>query len=102
MVHTERVVARVKWFNNKHGYGFIATMEDEPRDVFVHHTSLRVSTEQYCYLSEGEYIELDISPNTDQKHKWMSSNVSGIKGGPLMCESRNRTDDRGDRDPQGH
>lgn len=86
-----RVTACVKWFNNKNGYGFASTLgEDETRDVFVHHSSLQVKKEQYRYLVQGEYINLDVSAITDpnSKHKWQSANVTGVFGGPLMCETR--------------
>ena len=90
MGDTERVTARVKWFNNKNGYGFASTLGDNTRDVFVHHTSLKVDKEQYRYLVQGEYVDLDVSAITDSsaKHKWQSANVSGVQGGPLMCETR--------------
>jgi cold shock CspA family protein len=41
-VSTDRFTGRVKWFNNKAGYGFI-TVTDGPKsgsDVFVHHSSI--------------------------------------------------------------
>lgn len=86
----ERVTARVKWFNNKNGYGFASTLGDNVRDVFVHHTSLKVGKEQYRYLVQGEYVDLDVSAITDpnSKHQWQSANVTGVQGGPLMCETR--------------
>ena len=56
----------------------------------MHHTSLKVDKEQYRYLVQGEYVDLDVSPITDSssRHKWQSANVSGVQGGPLMCETR--------------
>ena len=61
-----------------------------PRDVFIHHTSLKVDKEQYRYLVQGEYVDLDISAMKDESssHKWQSSNVTGVQGGMLMCETR--------------
>lgn len=90
MGDTERVTARVKWFNNKNGYGFASTLGENERDVFVHHTSLKVGREQYRYLVQGEYVDLDVSAISDanSKHKWQSTNVTGVHGGPLMCETR--------------
>jgi cold shock CspA family protein len=90
MADSQRVTARVKWFNNKNGYGFASTLGDDVKDVFVHHTSIKVSKEQYRYLIQGEYVDLDLSPITDEKskHKWQSANVTGVQGGPLMCETR--------------
>lgn len=91
MGDSKRVTACVKWFNNKNGYGFASTLgEEEARDVFVHHSSLKVKKEQYRYLVQGEYVDLDVSPITepDSKHQWQSTNVTGVHGGPLMCETR--------------
>ena len=41
---SEQLTGRVKWFNNKAGYGFI-TVTDGSRsgsDIFVHHSSIQV------------------------------------------------------------
>lgn len=43
---------KVKWFNNKKGYGFIAL--DSGQDVFVHHTSILGGG--YKTLNEGEMV----------------------------------------------
>jgi len=87
---TERFTGRVKWFNNKAGYGFI-TVTDGPKsgtDIFVHHSSINVSTQQYKYLVQGEYVEFALSSVSTGDHEIQSSEVSGIKGGKLMCETR--------------
>jgi cold shock CspA family protein len=44
----DRLTGRVKWFNNKAGYGFI-TVTDGSRsgsDIFVHHSSIGVASQQ--------------------------------------------------------
>jgi cold shock CspA family protein len=86
---TERYTGIVKWFNNKTGYGFIQninmTKED---DIFVHHQHLRVEN-QYKYLVQGEYVEY-VKKTLEGKHKHVASDVSGIQGGPLMCETRHK------------
>lgn len=91
---TERSSGRVKWFNNRAGYGFITVSDGERQgeDVFVHHSALNVETEQYKYLIEGEYVGFGwtSTENTDE-HKWQASSVSGVNGGKLMCETRNNT-----------
>ena len=87
----ERLIGRVKWFNNKAGYGFI-TVTDGSRsgsDIFVHHTVIGVSSQQYKYLVQGEYVEFSISATQNSTHDFQASNVCGIKGGKLMCETRN-------------
>ena len=54
----DRVMAsgKVKWFDNKKGFGFIA--QDSGRDVFVHHTSILGTG--YKTLKEGETVQFDL------------------------------------------
>lgn len=86
-----RYNGQVKWFNNKAGYGFI-TMTDgtESHDIFVHHSSLSVSNEQYKYLVQGEYVEFNIARITTENatHEWQATDVTGFNRGFLMCETR--------------
>ena len=98
----EKFTGRVKWFNNKAGYGFI-TVTDGPKsgsDVFVHHSSIKVDSEQYKYLVQGEYIEFALSTVASDKHEVQASEVCGIKGGKLMCETRNETRSAYNRDAE--
>ena len=86
----EHLLGRVKWFNNKAGYGFV-TITDGTRsgtDVFVHHSAINVENQQYKYLVQGEYVEFDLIKIESDKHEWQASRVSGIRGGKLMCETR--------------
>lgn len=53
---------KVKWFDNKKGYGFIA--QDSGEDIFVHHTS--ISGQGYKTLNEGEVVDFEV--------------VQGVKG----------------------
>lgn len=85
-----RMLGKVKWFNNKAGYGFITASEGElkDKDVFVHYSTINVSNPQYKYLVQGEYIEFDLVKSQTDKHEFQATNVSGIKGGSIMCETR--------------
>ena len=86
----DRHMGRVKWFNNKAGYGFItATKDGAETDIFVHHSDVMVVNEQYKYLVQGEYVEFVIISTEEGPHKFKASTVSGINGGKLMCETRN-------------
>ena len=95
--NTARVTGQVKWFNNKTGYGFITARdgEQEGKDIFTHYSSIRVTDSQYKYLVQGEYVELDVIKSTTGQHEYQSGDVSGVKGGSLMCETR-QTNQGGD------
>ena len=96
-----RLTGRVKWFNNKTGFGFITALTEsdsvkKDSDVFVHHSAVKVSQEQYRYLVQGEYVEFVLSKLTASseadaaasKHEFQAVDVSGVKGGKLICETR--------------
>jgi hypothetical protein len=87
---TERLFGRVKWFNNKAGYGFITVTDGSKSgtDIFVHHSAIGVSSQQYKYLVQGEYVELGLSSMENSTHEVQAKDVTGIKGGKLMCETR--------------
>jgi len=92
-VQSDRLVGQVKWFNNKAGYGFITVSDGElaSKDIFIHYSSIRVTNSQYKYLVQGEYVEFTLSKPTGEVHEFQASDVSGIKGGALMCETRRQT-----------
>lgn len=50
---------KVKWFDNKKGYGFIA--QEAGQDVFVHHTSIQ--GDGYKTLQQGEVVNFDLIPS---------------------------------------
>lgn len=88
-----RLTGRVKWFNNKTGFGFITIVggNDEFKDaseIFAHHSAIKVSQEQYRYLVEGEYVEFSVSNTAAGDHKFQAADIRGVKGGKLFCETR--------------
>jgi cold shock protein len=47
---------KVKWFDNKKGFGFI--IQESGQDVFVHHTAIQGSG--FKTLNEGEPVNFDV------------------------------------------
>jgi CspA family cold shock protein len=48
---------KVKWFNEKKGFGFIVP-DDGSEDVFVHHS--KITAEGFRTLKEGQAVEYDL------------------------------------------
>jgi cold shock CspA family protein len=87
----ETLTGTVKWFNNKAGFGFITVCEEgeyKDKDIFIHYSSIRVSNLQYKYLVQGEYVDFTLVKANSDTHEFQAMNVSGVKGGPIMCETR--------------
>ena len=77
-------VGIVKWFNGSKGFGFIRNLQDNS-EIFVHHSNLHVNEDCWKTLIQGEYVEFDIDSATEGRVQ--AKSVTGIKRGPLMCES---------------
>ncbi len=101
---------RVKWFNNKAGYGFITVCKSSAddrvgEDVFVHHSGITVSSEQYKYLVQGEYVDFHLRESDSDAHPFQATDLTGVAGGKLMCETRWETrqarDNSDDQDEDG-
>ena len=86
----------VKWFNMKTGFGFLTVVQGVCEnalkvgsEIFVHHSNVKVTEEQYRFLVQGEYVEFDVSNVANGQHSCQAINVTGMFGGKLMCETRN-------------
>ena len=91
MEGTARVLGKVKWFNYQNGYGFITPLTpiEGIQDVFVHHSSINVTGNQYRYLVEGEYVEYTLENVNSREHTFHAVDITGINRNTLMCETRN-------------
>lgn len=47
---------KVKWFDNKKGYGFIS--HDSGKDIFVHYS--QIQGQGYKTLNEGETVDYEL------------------------------------------
>lgn len=79
---------KCKWFSDKNGYGFITKLnDDENKDIFVHFSGIKpIVSNNYKTLLCGEYLSFDITYGNNGQQ---AVNVSGINGGPLMCDNNN-------------
>ena len=86
----ERLLGQVKWFNNMAGYGFITVNDGDysGKDIFIHYSAIRVTNSQYKYLVQGEYVEFSLVKSSTDGHEFQAVDISGVKGGALMCETR--------------
>ncbi len=64
---------KVKWFDNKKGYGFI--LNDAGQDVFVHHTNIKGAG--FKTLQEGEEVDYELI-DSDKGPK--AQNVQRVPG----------------------
>ncbi len=55
-VYQLRSKGRVKWFNERRGYGFIEQSDGD--DLFVHYSAIQI--EGFKTLEEGQEVEFDI------------------------------------------
>jgi cold shock CspA family protein len=86
----KELLGRVKWFNNKAGYGFVTVCEGEykDKDIFSHFSSIMVTKSQYKYLVQGEYVQFDLAKSSEQGHEFKALSITGVRQGELMCETR--------------
>jgi cold shock protein len=77
---------KVKWFNTRKVYGFIAT--DDGKDIFVHYSN--IESEGYKTLAEGDPVTFDV---VDGEKGPRAENVKGApQSGPPRAESAAKTE----------
>ena len=93
---SDLLLGRVKWFNNRAGFGFVTVLSGEKKNE---DTGINVDTEQYKYLVQGEYVSFVLKDSDSTEHPYQAGSVRGVLEGPLMCETRNAN--RSARDEEG-
>ena len=80
------MIGNCKWFNKKLGYGFITVYTGERRgvNIFVHHTGIKPLNSNFRTLRKGEYVHFNI---VDGLNGLQATDVTGVLGGPLMCDN---------------
>jgi cold shock CspA family protein len=81
----EKYIGQCKWFSDKLGYGFLTVCDGEKKgmDIFSHHSGIKPLNSNYKTLKKGEYIQFNI---VNGINGLQAINVTGINGGPLMCD----------------
>ena len=93
----KKKTGQVKWFNNQLNYGFITVLDEGSHngvDVFVHQTNIKPQVSNYRTLSQGEYVSFELTHNTEDKHPFHATNVTGYGGGKMMCDFYNPSNNR--------
>lgn len=49
----------IKWFNNRKGFGFIASPDESSADIFIHYSEIR--GDGYKTLEEGDTVEFELA-----------------------------------------
>ena len=65
---------KVKWFDNKKGFGFIA-QEEPGQDVFVHHSSIK--GDGFKSLKQGEVVSFEL---VQDEKGLKAQNVERVRG----------------------
>jgi cold shock CspA family protein len=80
--NTDRLLGLVKWFHG--GFGFVTNF-DTKEDVFIHHSSITTNIDCWKLVYPGEYVHFSLGTMEDGKSQ--AVDVTGVRRGPLRCET---------------
>lgn len=78
---------KCKWFSDKSGYGFITVLSEgdkKGKEIFAHFSGIKPINSTYKTIVNGEYVSFD---TIDGVKDLQAVNITGINGGPLMCDT---------------
>lgn len=80
-----KYVGQCKWFNDMLGFGFVTVCEgpEKGKDIFAHWSGIKPLNSNYRTLKKGEYLNFNIIQGMNGLQ---AVDVTGINGGPLMCD----------------
>ena len=92
----DRIQGKVKWFNNRKGYGFVG--RDDGDDVFVHYSA--IDGDGFKTLQEGDLIEFEVvqGQKGPQADKVTKVSDAGDSGGAGDASDAGDAGDAGDAD----
>ena len=98
----DRIQGKVKWFNNRKGYGFVG--RDDGDDVFVHYSA--IDGDGFKTLQEGDLIEFEVvqgqkGPQADKVTKVSDAGDTGDSGGAGDAGDTGDAGDAGDAGGSG-
>lgn len=91
------VKGKVKWFNIKKGFGFIACDEEDVDDIHVHFTGITLSADAdttFRTLKNNEEVEFVVGK--DKNGRKTAVRVTGPSGAPVIGVQRRRFRKKGD------
>lgn len=82
---------RVKFYNIVKGFGYIVDL-DSSEEFFVHATGITQNSEgRSRVLHDGEYVRFQTrADDRNGDNKDICWDVTGHRGGPLLCDSNTR------------
>ena len=81
-----RLTGKVKWFDQKKGFGIITeTAAETDAEYFIHYSEINTKNDNFKYLKETEEVEFQVG--TDKNGRKCAKKVTGCGDVQLICEN---------------